>query len=245
MADEPKVISRRELLRGAAVAGAAAATAPVHGLAPVDVSPAANAPGAQAAPAAVQREAYENLTAAESEVLEAIADRLIPSDELGPGAVEARAVHFIDRALGGALRDSRDAYRSGLEALDRHCRMTRGAPFLQLSNADKDSVLFDLQTGSATGAGAGWVGSSAAFFNLVKGHVWQGTFGDPYYGGNANFIGWDLIRYPGVRTIVSQADQERLERDQLQPNHVSAYDNEMFNKATARAGSHGGPVHGD
>ncbi len=30
-------------------------------------------------------------------------DRLIPSDALGPGAREARAAHYIDRALGGAL----------------------------------------------------------------------------------------------------------------------------------------------
>lgn len=243
MADQPKIISRRELLRGAAVAGAAAAAAPVQALTAEPAGAAVAAPqGPQAAP---RREAYENLTAAESEVLEAIADRLIPSDELGPGALEARAVHYIDRALGGALRDSRDAYRAGLEAFDRHCRMTRGAPFLELSDSDKDSALFDVQTGSATGAGAGWAGSSAAFFNLVKGHVWQGTFGDPYYGGNANFVGWDLIRYPGVRTIVSEGDQERLERDELPPRRESAYDNEMFNKATARAGSQGGHAHGD
>lgn len=239
--DRPRVISRRELLRGAAAAGAAAATAPVHGLTPADAAAAAAA-AAQAAP---PREAYENLTAAESELLEVIADRLIPTDELGPGAIEARAVHYIDRALGGALRDSRDAYRAGLEALDRHCRMTRGAPFLELSDADKDSVLFDVQTGAATGAGAGWTGSSGAFFNMVKGHIWQGTFGDPYYGGNANFVGWDLIRYPGVRTVVSAADQERLERGELEPRRQSAYDNEMFNKATVRAGSPGGHAHGD
>ena len=35
---------------------------------------------------------------------------------------------------------------------------------------------------------------------MVRTHTLQGTFGDPYYGGNANFVGWDLIGYPGVRT---------------------------------------------
>jgi hypothetical protein len=69
-------------------------------------------------------------------------------------------------------------------------------------------------------------------------------FGDPYYGGNANFAGWDLIGYPGVRTQVTAADQQALERNQLKPNHRSAYDNEMFNKATASA-DHGGPHHAD
>ena len=56
----------------------------------------------------------------------------------------------------------------------------------------------------------------------------------PYYGGNANFVGWDLISYPGVRTMVTAADQQALETGQLKPNHKSAYDFESFNKATAQ-----------
>ena len=69
---------------------------------------------------------------------------------------------------------------------------------------------------------------------MVRTHTLQGTFGDPYYGGNANFIGWDLIGYPGVRTMVTAADQQLLEHNKLPPNHKSAYDFEMFNKATVR-----------
>src|SRR5437764_432326 len=64
----------------------------------------------------------------------------------------------------------------------------------------------------------------------------QGTFGDPYYGGNANFIGWDLLGYPGIRTMVTAADQQQLEKGALKPNHKSAYDYQNFTKATARAG---------
>jgi hypothetical protein len=79
---------------------------------------------------------------------------------------------------------------------------------------------------------------------MVLNHTRQGTFGDPYYGGNANFVGWDLIGYPGVRTGVTAADQQALERNQLKPNRRSAYDNEMFNKATASA-AHRGMPHGD
>ena len=163
-----------------------------------------------------------------------IAARLVPSDALGPGALEARAAHYIDRALGGALADSAEAYRSGFAAFDRYCRMSRGKPFVELSPTDQDSVLIDVESGAATGSGAGFVGSSAAFFNMVKAHTWQGMFGDPYYGGNANFVGWDLLGYPGVRTMVSAADQQRMEGNQLAPNHRSAYDFDGFNKATAR-----------
>ncbi len=241
MADS-RIISRRDLLRTAGAVGAAAVAAD---------GAAIGAPGTpQAAPVAAgaparAREAYESLTAREADMLEAIVARLIPSDASGPGAIEARAAHYIDRALAGALSDSLEAYRAGFAAFDRYCRSSRGKPFAELPANDQDSVLIDVESGAATGSGAGFNGSSAAFFNMVKGHTWQGTFGDPYYGGNADFIGWDLIGYPGVRTMVTAADQQQLEKNQLAPNHRSAYDFEGFNKATARAESHGEMAHGD
>jgi gluconate 2-dehydrogenase gamma chain len=182
----------------------------------------------------VPREAFETLTATESDLLEAIVERLIPSDANGPGAKEARAAHYIDRALIGALASSRNAYASGLEALDRYARSSRGKPFLALSPTDQDSVLIDCETGGATG----FTGSSAQFFAMVLNHTRQGTFGDPYYGGNANFVGWDLINYPGVRTAISAADQKALEANEMKPVRKSAYDYNGFNKATAKVDSH-------
>jgi hypothetical protein len=90
-------------------------------------------------------------------------------------------------------------------------------------------VLIDVETGSATG----FPGSSAQFFNMVRTHTLQGTFGDPYYGGNANFVGWDLLGYPGIRLNVSVDDQHLGAK--LTPTHKSAYDTEMFTKASASA----------
>ena len=162
-------------------------------------------------------------------MLEAICARIIPTDANGPGAREARAAHYIDRALGGALSGSKAAYTAGLAAFDAYCRSSRRAPFTELSQRDQDSVLIDVETGAATG----FVGGSAAFFAMVRTHTLQGTFGDPYYGGNFNFIGWDMIGYPGVRTNVSAEDQRLGAK--LTPNHQSAYDNSMFTKASASA----------
>ena len=171
--------------------------------------------------------ALQQFTAEEGKLMDAIVARLIPTDELGPGATEAHAVTYIDRALGDALKTSKVAYSSGLAALDRYARSSRGAPFTELSAIDQDSVLIDIETGAATG----FTGSSSAFFAMVLSHTHQGTFGDPYYGGNANFVGWDLIQYPGVRTMVSAADQQALEKKELKPNHKSAYDYDAFHKA--------------
>lgn len=241
MADVKKSgVSRRDLLKRAGMAGAAF-TIPLTPVAeesaaahevtaphmPYGEVPYGEVTEAQT-PAAPRREPIENLTAAEADVLEAICARIIPSDASGPGAREARAAHFIDRALGGALAASKPAYSAGFAAFDRYCRSSRGQPFLELSERDQDSVLIDVETGAATG----FQGSSAAFFAMVRTHTLQGTFGDPFYGGNANFVGWDLIGYPGVRTEVSPDDQRLGAK--LTPNHRSAYDTEMFTKGQAR-----------
>ena len=232
--EQPRIISRRALLRGAGAAGAAAAASAVGvsaepGVVPPPApSPAEIQPAGAAAPGRV---VYEHLSADEADLLEAIADQLIPEDEHGPGAFAAGAVVYIDRALGGALSDSREAYRGGLAAFERYCRSSRGAPFRELSHVDQVSALIDVETGAATGARTGFAGSSGAFFGMVRSHVLQGTFGDPYYGGNRNFVGWDLIKYPGVRTAVSPGLQTALEAGELEPNHRSAYDAENFEKA--------------
>jgi hypothetical protein len=224
------MITRRELLKVTGAAAAAAGADRLRGE-PVDASP---APGAAADSTAVHdhvalRAPLLALTADEHDLLTAIVARLIPSDANGPGAVDAGAVTYIDRALAGFASGSREAYRRGLAALERYARSSRGAPFRELASVDQDSLLIDVETGSATGSGAGFDGSSAVFFAMLRAHTWQGTFGDPYYGGNQNYIGWDLIGYPGVRLNVT-ADDQRL--GQVSPRlRKSAYDNQQFHKA--------------
>jgi gluconate 2-dehydrogenase gamma chain len=230
-------ISRRDLLKRAA--GAAAAVplgraiqasgrpAGARGSSAADES--AEAGRSSTAFASQRSEPLENLTGSEMDTLEAVVARLIPSDEHGPGATEARAARYIDRALGDALSSARQTYTAGLAALDGYSRASRGAAFRELPAAAQDSVLRDVETGAATG----FAGGSAAFFSLVLSHTHQGTFGDPYYGGNANFVGWELIGYPGVRTMVTPADQKSLEAHQMKPNHRSAYGDETFTKPAA------------
>ncbi len=219
-------VSRRDLLKQVGLAGAAVAV-PVRMLGP-------DGDGAT--------QSFETLTAVEGALLEAIVARIIPTDASGPGAAEARAARYIDRALGGALAGSRKAYADGLAALDRYTRSSRRAPFVELSTIDQDSVLIDVETGAATGFTNP---TASAFFTMVRTHTMQGTFGDPFYGGNANFVGWDLLGYPGLRLAVT-ADEQRLGA-KLTPTHRSAYDNEMFVKAIAkrleRGRPHGGGHH--
>ena len=158
-------ISRRDLLKRAGAIGAAAAVPGdvARRLQPSDTTAEAERSGEALARdvhemAGAAREPLENLTATEADLLEAIVARLIPTDASSPGATEARAAHYIDRALGGALASSRQAYTAGLAALDRYSRSSRGRAFTELSGTDQDSVLIDVETGAATG----FTGSSAA-----------------------------------------------------------------------------------
>jgi gluconate 2-dehydrogenase gamma chain len=193
-------LSRREMLKRAAVAG-------VIGAVPPQVF-------AQRA-----AEPYKNLSAAEARTLEAIVARLIPSDARSPGALEAGAARYIDRALGDALAASRPAYSSGLAVLDADTQ---------------DALLRDLEQNVAKGFSP----SASAFFELVLEHTLEGTFSDPYYGGNRDFIGWELIGYPGLRLAV-QADEQRM--DAKNPLvRVSAYDLPMFDKNADHEDDHHG-----
>jgi gluconate 2-dehydrogenase gamma chain len=231
MADEqPRILTRRDLFKAAGLAGAAAVAVPAALISP---EAAVEAAAPQAGAALHARDVFEHLTAAEADLVEAIADRLIPSDASGAGAKEARVVRYIDRALGGALASTRQAYTAGLTALDNFAQSSRGRPFLQLTASEQNAVLVACERGEAAG-----FSGSAQFFAMVLAHTRQGMFSDPYYGGNANFVGWDLIGYPGVRTTISGADQKKLEGEGLKPNHKSAYDFDTFVKASARADVH-------
>ena len=152
------------------------------------------------------------LSPTEAATLAAVCARIIPTDENGPGAAEARASVYIDRALAGWLAPSRDAYTAGLAAIDDAARAGGGKRFVDLTAAGQVTVLASIE--------------DTPFFGLVRSHTIQGTFCDPVYGGNANFVGWDLIGYPGIRLNVTAADQRM--GTPVTPVRRSAYDYAMF-----------------
>ena len=105
-------ISRREALKRLGMGIGVATLLPL---------PAAVRARAQAAFA----ESFITLTASEAETLRAIIARLIPADENGPGALEARADRYIDRGLAGALRSSRGTYASGFADVNAQAKDSR------------------------------------------------------------------------------------------------------------------------
>jgi len=189
--DSPR-ISRRTVLAGATMVPVAALTA------------AAQAPKTA-------------LTASERHTLDAFVDRLVPKDELGPGALEMGAANYIDLSLADYLAPEKASFVEGLAAVDAYARTQYDARFADLTPEKKDTVLTAMDNGTASG----FPPNSRVFFNRVRRLTLEGMFCDPYYGGNKNFAGWDLIRYPGPRLAVGPEDQKMSTLPK--PLHQSAY----------------------
>jgi gluconate 2-dehydrogenase gamma chain len=141
----------------------------------------------------------------QSKLIEALVGRIIPADELGPGALEAGVPVYFERSFAGPLSGDRNAFAQGLAAIDAASRARHNTAFAQLSRVQQDEFLARMEQNELDG----FVPDSRAFFNRIRQLTLEGMFGDPWYGGNAGFAGWDLIRYPGPRLAVS-ADDQRL-----------------------------------
>ena len=151
-------------------------------------------------------------------LLAAFTDRIIPKDDLGPSASESGVPEYINRALGDYLAGEKPAFIEALEATDAFARRSQSRPFIELPSDKQDVVLTAMDSGTAEG-----FANARAFFNRARRLTMEGMFGDPYYGGNENFAGWDLIRYPGPRMATSAADQKM--GVEIKPYHHSAYGN--------------------
>jgi len=178
--------------------------------------------GAALVPVAALKSSGQNkpsehaLTPGQLRTLEAFMDRLIPRDENGPGAVDAGAQNYIDRQLAGYLKGEKETFIAGLEAVDAYARRTHGAALADLSAEKRDELLTAIDTNRAEGLPTG-----RAFFSRARRLTLEGMFGDPYYGGNRNFAGWDLIKYPGPRPAAGPEHQKMS--TPATPYHRSAF----------------------
>jgi gluconate 2-dehydrogenase gamma chain len=156
------------------------------------------------------------LTDTQLRLLAAFVDRIIPKDELGPSASESGVPEYINRSLADYLAGEKAAFIEGLEATDAFARRTQAKAFIDLTPEKRDAVLTAMDNGTADG-----FPNARAFFNRARRLTLEGMFGDPYYGGNKNFAGWDLIKYPGPRLATTAADQKM--GVEIKPLRRSAY----------------------
>jgi gluconate 2-dehydrogenase gamma chain len=155
----------------------------------------------QAAPQAAAPPAPATVFSPEQRrILDAFVDRLIPEDDLGPGAVKGGAADYIDRCLADYLANEKTAFLEGLAGVDAFARTSEGSAFADLPAEKRDAVLMSIENNQAP--------NLRGFFNRARRLTVEGMFSDPYYGGNKNFAGWDLIRYPGAKLAAGPEDQK-------------------------------------
>ena len=149
----------------------------------------------------------------------AMSDRLIPSDAMGPGAVEAGVPEFVDRQmetpyahgalwymqgpfmtaapeLGYQLKlVPRDIVRLGIAAANDACQRQFKKHFAELDHTRQEAFMRALQQGELALADV----PAKLFFGFMLQITREGFFSDPIHGGNRNMVGWKLLGFPGAR----------------------------------------------
>ena len=122
------------------------------------------------------------LTAAEAADVEAIAAQIVPSDD-SPGAREAGAIYFIDKALATFFSQLASDYRAQLASFQRGYRERYPAAnsFASLTSDQQIEYLTSVE--------------KTPFFNTTRLLTLLGMFTLPVYGGNRNGAGWKLIGF--------------------------------------------------
>src|SRR5262249_48810336 len=204
-------LSRRVLVKSIGVA----ALAPVTGANAAVTAP--KSTGTNISSAVFDRPLYVFFNAAEADFIEAAVDRLIPPDEIGPGALQAGVNNYLDKQLGGAWGAGERLYRSGpwlpgtpsqgyqlpftpaelfhtaLRAINLQLA-GKGASFASLAANEQDAFLKSLESGGTDLDGV----PSGVFFDMLLTMTVEGYFSDPVYGGNKDMGAWKMIGFPGA-----------------------------------------------
>ena len=190
---------RRTFLRAAMAAGAAWAAADLSQVEAALAWADGQAHGGAATSGASN---FSALTKAQAEVVEAVAARILPAVDGRPGAREAGAIHFIDRALATFNAAQKPMYVEGVADLNvRAAKRSRaaapgavgtatsgtaasgvaaaGVTFAALTTAQQDELLREIE--------------QTPFFQTVRFDTLVGTFALPSWGGNRDFAGWRIL----------------------------------------------------
>jgi Gluconate 2-dehydrogenase subunit 3 len=211
-------LPRRDFLKIVGLSGAATAL-PLSDTVVAEASPATSTAGG-GKPSAVAT-GYTFLNSVEAQFVEAAVDTLIPSDQVGPGALELGVAPFIDRQLAGSYGKGYRLYlegpfaegtpeqgyqlkltpaelmKAGIADVNAYVRAKHDSNFADLKPGERAVVLGDIEKGKI---GLATV-PNATFFSLLLQLTVEGYFSDPIHGGNKNKAAWKMIGFPGAGVI--------------------------------------------
>ena len=127
---------------------------------------------------------FEFFSIEQATEVESVAAQIIPTDDT-PGAREAGAVYFIDRALMTFDKERQAVYTQGLGDLQAKTRelFPNAAKFSGLTTDQQIQVLKAIE--------------KTPFFAQIRTHTITGFLANPEYAGNRDEIGWKLIGFDG------------------------------------------------
>ena len=108
----------------------------------------------------------------------------------------------------------RKTYVAGIDALDALALGAFKAEFAALSESQQDEMLRAVeQAGTQSASAGGAPGEGPAlqqtltetdleFLPLLVMHTRQGFYADPIYGGNRGHVGWQVIGFPGPKSLM-------------------------------------------
>jgi gluconate 2-dehydrogenase gamma chain len=177
-------------------------------------------PGGADSPPGVSGSDYKYFKPAEVAFIEAAVGRLIPEDDVGPGAVQAGVPFFLDRQLDGRYGrgdhfylggpwpkgtpqqgyqsrfNPAQFYRAAIEAIDKYVAAHfSGSSFAKLEPEEQDKLLKGFESNQLEleeGVDA------KMFFDMLLQNTKEGYFSDPIYGGNKDMSAWKMIGFPGA-----------------------------------------------
>jgi gluconate 2-dehydrogenase gamma chain len=125
-----------------------------------------------------------------------------PSSPESPKEIWVSAAQIDRYGFQGGMTPQ-DTYRRGLLSVDKYAQEKFQKKFVDLSEAQQDQILEDMDNGDAKGFDKP---TDRVFFKTLRDDVIEGMFSDPVYGGNKDMVGWSLIGYPGAQRAYTPDD---------------------------------------
>lgn len=122
--------------------------------------------------------------------LVAVCERLLPSDDLGPGVKEAGIDTYLRKELADPrMKAIKSMTQRGAVWVARAAKKEHGKWFVELPDADKDAIIARLVRGEIKPKGF----TPLAFVRVLLALSLEAFLGDPRHGGNKDQVGWKFV----------------------------------------------------
>jgi gluconate 2-dehydrogenase gamma chain len=237
-------IARRDFLKGASAASASVALLSVPQTTPAKAADAPVGVQSRDSSAPAQAQGWLTLTMDEVSFFSAVADSMIPADELSASGTDCGIPVFIDRQLAGAWGAGARMYRAGpfhqglpeqgyqlsltpreyfavgIRAANDWTRRTFGKEIDRLGPVERIAALKSMEDGSAQIVDI----DPKEFFQRLLAITMEGFFSDPLYGGNRNKASWRMLGFPGLpATYADKIEEYRNKRYVAEPQSITDF----------------------